>query len=173
MEDYPGNAKVEQQGEEYVISTTSTAEALLEKVQEAFHEWSLEINQQSGLAPLPRRGYELVAKVSLILAAASGTRTTEHVKWAYALVRRDIEDKIMLVNSNSHQDKMEALASAVMVHITKDHGETLGRIKNKCRRHSPEDITKILDRLVKANHAYCKEVTAKNGKKTKKYFAVK
>lgn len=57
----------------------------------------------SGLESLWLGAFELVEKVSLILSVAEGVRTPEHVRWAFILVKRDVEQKIRAVVSNDRE----------------------------------------------------------------------
>lgn len=85
----PQAARVEWYEERRAISTTPDASDALAAVQGWFFSVAAEdAKQRSGLEAIPRRAYELVAKVSTILAAHTGTRTLEHVAYAYALCQR-------------------------------------------------------------------------------------
>jgi hypothetical protein len=91
----------------------------------------------------------MVGKVSLILAAPSGVRTLEHVQWAYAMVRRDVDEKLRLVMSNdSTYGADKVLMAKIAKLISKDHGETFAVIKNRLRSYKPEDVQKALDIMV-------------------------
>lgn len=165
--------RVECIGEPVEIPTTKDAEAMLDEVEQAFYEMAERAKHENGLTAIPRRGYEQVAKVSMILAIPGGLRTPEHVRWAYKLVKQDTDEKMKLANANSSSDKQDALASAVMSHVTVDHGETIGRLRNKCRKFRPEDVDKIVEKLEEAGYLRSVDHSAGRGKKTKKYFAVK
>lgn len=165
--------RVECIGDPVEIPTTKDAEAMLDEVEQAFYEMAERAKHENGLTAIPRRGYEQVAKVSMILAIPGGLRTPEHVRWAYKLVKQDIDEKMKLANANSSSDKQDALASAVMSHVTVDHGETIGRLRNKCRKFRPEDVDKIVEKLEEAGYLRSEDHSAGRGKKTKKYFAVK
>jgi len=136
-----------------------------------FHALAEQAKNETGLTAIPRRGYEQVAKVSMLLAIPEGLRTAEHVRWAYALVKRDIDEKMNLAHSNSATDKLDALASTIMSLVTDDHGETAGRLRNRCRKYRKQDVETCLDKLVKAGHLKAKEVPAGRGKTTVKYFS--
>lgn len=165
--------RVECIGEPVEIPTTKDAEAMLDEVEQAFYEMAERAKHENGLTAIPRRGYEQVAKVSMILAIPGGLRTPEHVRWAYKLVKQDADEKMKLANANSSSDKQDALASAVMSHVTVDHGETIGRLRNKCRKFRQEDVDKIVEKLEEAGYLRSVDHSAGRGKKTKKYFAVK
>lgn len=173
----PGHSEVFERveciGDPEEIPTTAEAEAMLDEVEESFYRMAERAKHESGLTAIPRRGYEQVAKVSMILAIPGGLRTPEHVRWAYKLVQRDIDEKMKLANANSSNDKQDALASLVMSHVTVDHGETIGRLRNKCRKYRKEDVDKIVEKLEESGYLRSEEHSAGRGKKTKKYFAVK
>lgn len=164
--------RVECIGEPVEIPTTADAEALLDEVETAFYEMAEQAKHQNGLTAIPRRGYEQVAKVSMILAIPGGLRTAEHIRWAYKLVRRDIDEKMKLANANSSNDKQDALASLVMSHVTAEHGETIGRLRSKCRSYRAEDVNKIVEKLEEAGYLRSEDHPAGKGRTTKKYFAV-
>lgn len=165
--------RVERVGDVVAIPTRPNAERMLDTVEREFWEMAERAKDQTGLTAIPRRGYEQVAKISMILAIPEGLRTAEHVKWAYALVKRDIDEKIKLAHSNSAASKQDALASKIMSNVTTEHGETIGRIRNKCRSYRKEDVDECVKRLVDAGHLHCEEIKAGYGKTSEKYFAVR
>lgn len=164
--------RVERIGDTVDIPTRPDAETMLDQVEKHFHEIAEQAKDSTGLTAIPRRGYEQVAKVSMLLAIPEGLRTVEHVKWAFALVKRDIDEKMKLAHANSADDKAQALASRVMGYVTGEHGETIGRIRNKCRGYRKEDVDEVVRRLVDAGHLKEYEVSSGRGRSTKKYFAV-
>jgi hypothetical protein len=123
---------------------------------------------RSGLEALVLGSYELVAKVSLILAIGEGVRTAEHVRWAFALVKRDIEEKIALVVSNDRAKDAPAMALTARITglISGDDGETLGVIVNKCRGYRREDIEKALKTMVENGGATEESKVHPKSKKT-------
>jgi len=143
--------RLEHPSERIKISTAKDAVQALYDAQDWFMDYAEQQKERSGLEPVVRRGYELLAKVSLILAAPSGIRTLEHVQWAFALVKRDIEEKMRLVVSNdqSHGADKSLMAKITSV-IDKEHGETFGVIRNRLRRFKPDDIKKALDKMAEA-----------------------
>ena len=164
--------RVERIGEPVDIATRPDAEALLDEAEQAFYEMAEKAKNSTGLTAIPRRGYEQVAKVSMILAIPEGLRTAEHVRWAYALVKRDVEEKINLAYSNSAVDKQDALASQIMSNVSEEHGETIGRLRSKCRKYRKEDVDKTVEKLVDAGHLKEEEAPNGKGRTTVKYFAV-
>lgn len=164
--------RVERVGNLVEVETTSEAEALLDQAEHHFYYMAEEHKESTGMVAIPRRGYEQVAKLSMILAIPGGVRESIHVQWAMALVKRDVEEKINLAYSNSAGDKSQALASRVLSLITSDHGETLGRLKNKCRNYRGEDVQKVLEKMEASGYVRSEETAAGRGKKTIKYFSV-
>lgn len=134
------------------IPSTKGARDMLEKL----YPWRLERarreEEDTGLHTLWNRFYEGVAKVSLILAMPEQLRTEEHVRWAFALVKRDIEEKIRLVGSNrtgSHE-KADALGQRIMS-ILGDERMTDSVIYNRIRgKYRKEDVVSSLGKMVKA-----------------------
>lgn len=143
--------RVDFAGEQTTIPDTDEADKLLEEVYEHFWQKAEEA-KSSGLEPIPRRSYELVAKVSLILAIPSGLRTAEHVKWAFELIKRDCDAKMRLARSNDVQkdDPKEAIAIRIQSILNEsDDGETQGVIVNRCRPHKKNDVIAVLEALTK------------------------
>jgi len=163
----PLNDRVEYYGDRVKVSTTPEAAQALVRALDWFLDYAERQKELSGLEAIPRRGYELVSKVSLILAAPGGVRTIEHVRWAFALVKRDVDEKIRLVMSNdkSHGADRNLLAEVTKV-ISAEHGETAGVIKNKLRRKfSTEDVEKALQIMVAKGAATKEQKTHPKSKK--------
>jgi hypothetical protein len=142
----------------------------MDKVGEHFWELAERVKEASNLTPIPRRGYEQVAKVSMLLAIPSGVRTVEHVQWALALVKRDVDEKIKLAQSNNEDSKEDALIGRILSLMTKEHGETIGRIRNKCRAYRPEDVDKCVKRLEEASMLSSEDIKPARGRPSTKYF---
>lgn len=142
--------RVDWTGEISEIRTTDDARAALDAALDWTISYAEAQKERSGLEAVVRRGYEMIAKVSLILAAPSGVRTLEHVRWAFALVRRDVDEKLRLVvgNDTTHGADKNLMARITKV-ISSDHGETFGVIANRLRRYKREDVRKALDVMIK------------------------
>jgi len=107
--------------------------------------------------------------------APSGLRTVEHVRWAYALVKRDVEEKVRLVIGNDREKdapKM-ALVSKIENLINRDDGETFGVLANKLRKFKKEDIEKCLEELIKAGRAVLEETVHPRKRITVKRYKLK
>lgn len=140
--------RVEHRGEKTILPTTPEATARLDEVYESFHAMAEEHKGGTGLEAIPRRGYELASKVSLLLAMPSGLRTAEHVEWAYALARRDVELKTRMAYATANHDADEGLAARVMSLVTSEHGETLGVICNRLRSTPRAQVEALLEKMV-------------------------
>jgi hypothetical protein len=144
--------RVENYNDRVQIRTEQAAIDALNLIYQEFWEFAEAQKEKTGLTPIPRRGYEMVAKISLILAVPSGVRTLEHVRWAYALVKHDVDEKLRLVVSNDNTYGSDnVLMAKITKIISKDHGETLGVIRNRLRGYKPEDVEKALDTMRERN----------------------
>jgi hypothetical protein len=142
-------SRIENYGPKVAVPSTDEAVALLKRTSRALHHLAEDAMERNGLEALYLRGKELVAKVSFILAAPEGLRTVEHVRWAYALVKNDIETKARTVigNDRAKEAPEDALFSR-LVNLINHEGETFGVLINKLRTYKKEDIEKGLKRLV-------------------------
>lgn len=170
--DLAGPGRVEFYQDRIEIPTTEGAGLLLDQVNDVLEEMAYAQKSITGLEALPLRAYEQVAKVSLILSAPGGIRTEEHVRWAYALVKRDIEEKMNLVTANDRQKDapVMALRSKIMNVISGDEGETLGVLANRLRSNKRADIEKCLEEMVKAGVVTIEETKHKYNKGTVKRY---
>ena len=145
----PQNTRVEKKGDFQEIKTEQDAIDRLDEVLEYFLN-EAEKAKEISLEPIPRRGYELVLKVSLILAFGEGVRTLEHVEWANAFVVNDMREKMNLVASNMAEEENrggEALARKLVNYLTKKDGETTAVICNRLRLKRSSDVKKTLETL--------------------------
>lgn len=143
--------RIEHYGEKLNIPTNADARVMLKQVMRLFHELAEEHKDRTGLEALALRAKEAVAKVSFILAVPEGIRTTEHVRWAYALIKRDVEEKTRLVIGNDRRkdSPAQALAARIMNLVSGDNGETLGVLVNRIKNVKKDDIEKCLEILIK------------------------
>ena len=161
------NARVEYYDEQHKIETRPDAALMLDQVYQSFWDMSENAQSDSGLEAIPRRGYELVGKVSTILAIPDGVRTVEHVRWAYALVLNDINSKIRLAYANMKEKEApgDSIAIKIQSLLTScDEPQTAGVIANRCRPHKKDQVLKILEALVDAGN-----VTKTKGKRGFRY----
>ena len=150
--------RIENYGSKVSVPSTDDAVALLERASEALHNLAEDASERNGLEALYLRGKELVAKISFILAAPEGLRTVEHVRWAYAMVKNDIETKARMVIGNDRQKEApeDALLSR-LVNLIDHEGETFGVLVNKLRNYKKEDIEKGLKKLADKGYLVVEE----------------
>jgi len=160
--DMEGSGRVEHYGDLNVIPTDTRAADMMDGVLDWFEDQAVDHKARTGLEALYLGAYELVSKVSLILAVPEGRRTVEHVRWAFALVRRDIDDKARLVTSNDRvKDAPKLALRSKIANVIDGDGETLGVIANRLRKYKREDIKKELDAMVSEGLAFREEFKAK------------
>lgn len=147
------------------IHTEQSASDMLDEIVDWFENQAEDHKSMTGLESLYLRAYELVAKVSFVLAAPHGVRTVEHVRWAFALVKKDIDSKMHLVMSNNgdHGKQAMALQSAI-AHAVGDEGLTIGVLRNRLsRKWKKEDIDAAVERLITAGHIRKEQVAYGRG----------
>jgi hypothetical protein len=154
------------------IPTDNQAKALLDGVYEYFWEMAEKEKGRTGLEAICRRGYEICAKVSFILAIPSGVRTAHDVRWAFALAKRDIETKIKLAyaNMSAQASPADALAVKIQKMLSKDHGETRAVVINRCRPVVKSDVEKMIATLIAAGYIV-ERADEDSQKKTLKLFS--
>lgn len=140
--------RIEYYGDKVKIQTDSEAKAMLASCLDWCIDHAESHKERTGLEAVVRRGYEIMAKVSLILSAPGGVRTAEHVRWAFALVRRDIEEKTRLAYANISEKSAPGLSlqARIMSRIDQNHGETVAVLANRLRRPK-SDVQKAIDDL--------------------------
>ena len=162
--------RVEYYGPRRKIPTSQDAHDMLDAALDWFEDQAIEHKGKTGLEALYLGAYELVSKVSLILAVDGGLRTTEHVRWAFALVRRDVEEKSRLVTANDRQKDAPKLAlSAKIANVIGEDGETIGVIYNRLRKFKRADVDAALAKMVEGGVALEERRKSKNGKETTLY----
>lgn len=145
------HARVEYDGPRVKIPSTQGAIDMLCAVGDWFEDYADDQKGESGLEALALGAYELVSKVSLILAVPEGLRTEEHVRWAFALIKRDIDEKTRLVFANDRQKEapVAALKARVLNVLSFDEPESLATIHNRLRTVRKEDVKTCLNELEK------------------------
>ena len=165
--------RIEFNGDKTPIRTNGDACELLETIQDELYERAALAMETNGLEAIVRRAFELVLKVSMVLAIGDGfERKVNHVRWAYALVKKDLENKINLTSANmAEQEKniSEEILAKVTHKLDQNTNITYGAIKNKLRSISPEHIQAALNYLVVNNLAVEEEPKNKTGSQSKKY----
>lgn len=176
----PDTHRIEYYGERYVVPSTAEAAALLNDLRNWQHAYAEYHRETTGFTPLIRRFFEAVAKISLILAAPERLRTVNHVQWAAAYVKRDLDRKIrhvmasMAKESKDGEVVRDGLSARIYNICQGDNGETLGVILKKCKRKdvTPEQIVAILDAMASAGQLSVEIEKSRNGSETKRYYSV-
>lgn len=147
------DTRISYYGERTPVDTTDEASNLLTEVAEYFWTMGEQYKAENGLEALCRRGYEMVAKISFILAIPGGVREYEHVRWAFKFVLRDIEHKASLASMNiddemsTEEGAGKILAKKIMLAVS-ENGETISTIDRRVgKKFSREDTQKMLDHL--------------------------
>lgn len=155
------------------ILTDSDAVSLLDEIQDELHEKAEHAMETNGLEAIARRAFELVLKVSMILAMGDGgIRTIEHVRWSYALIKQDLNNKTNLTSANMAEHEKNAsteVLTKVRHHLDKNNSITLGSIANKLRKLDKENIEKALNFLVSTGEAEEVHPTNNKGRQAIKY----
>lgn len=149
--DVMSSARVENYQARTSISSDDEAVAMLDRVYSYFHEQGEIFKDTNALEAITRRAYELVSKISAVLAAPSGIRTAEHVRWAFAYINKDVElKKSLAVVNDDDTEGQDQLLNAITGRLTSDHGESIGTLDNRLRRFKRPDIEKALAILEKS-----------------------
>ncbi len=166
--------RIEHSGPLAVIPTDEKAAArLLDGVESYFYELGTSLLGQPSLVPVVRRAFELVAKISLILAAPHGLRTVEHVEWAFALVDRDVKKKLMLIRSNDEIRVNDALGATILGCMDSEEPVSHGVVMDRCRKKKFEEkvILSVIDKMIDENLIVRNVSKHKgNGRKITKYL---
>lgn len=119
--DMQKSGRVEYLGAARRIKTEPPAITLLNELMDWQWRFAEYHKVTTGYEALARRAYEFISKVSATLAVADGgIRTIEHVKWATAFVKWDIDEKIRLIkyvdaeNSTSVDTVSQGLQSRIL-----------------------------------------------------------
>lgn len=149
--------RIEYYGERIKIPTEPKAVEALNKLMEwqwAYAEWHKE---HTGFEALVRRSVEQISKLSHILSMASRLRTVEHVAWAAAFVKRDIDEKIRLIqfaqSKEAHEpsDLVDGLAARILS-ICADDGAYQSAVLQRVKRKgvTREQVATVIEKLVAA-----------------------
>lgn len=134
--------RVEYTGARRDVLTEPDADKALDDISLWLIDYADYMGEKTGEASVAmiRRAYELVAKISFILAIPSGARTLEHVRWAFAFVKDEIDFKVQLVfaNDNAKAKPEDALAARLLNLIDVKNGLTTAMLSNKLKVPEPE-----------------------------------
>jgi hypothetical protein len=153
----PRRARIEHDGDMTSVKTDPDAVAMLEQVSEWLLKYADEMGEHTGEASVAmiRRAYEMIAKISFILAIPEGRRSAEHVRWAFAYVRAEIDAKVALVfaNDNARDRPEESIAARLLSFIDPEKGATLSVLANRIRQ-KPEAVAAILAKMQASKMVY-------------------
>jgi hypothetical protein len=145
--------RVEYAGDRQIVTTDDDASAMLLQVSDWLHRYADDMGENTGEASIAmiRRSYELIAKISFILAIPTHRRTAEHVRWAFAYVRAELDAKIALVfaNDNSKDRPEESIAARVIGYLDADKGTSTKVLANRIRM-KPDDLGPIMEKMERA-----------------------
>lgn len=129
--------RVEYTGARRDVHTDEDADAALDAIADWLIEYAEHMGETMGEAAVAmiRRAYELIAKSSFVLAIPEGRRTLEHVRWAFAFVKDEIDFKTQLVfaNDNAKAKPEDALAARLLNLVDAENGLTSAMLANKLR----------------------------------------
>lgn len=167
------SVRVEKIGNDIKVVTTDDAKEALYAIQEYFHELAEQQKESTGLVAIPRRGFELVLRVSLIMAVGTGVRTLQDVLYAFKLIKEDILFKIEIANSNREttdkEERGSVLISSILSKLNTDEWVTLGQLKDKIRKFDKSQIDEAVEHLIKNKKIEkFEELNPKNRKTTTK-----
>ena len=151
--DTAGANRIEFYGERRKIKSTTDARELLDKLRMWEWEYAEHHRETSGFTALIRRSFELISKISTILAAPEGVRTREHVEWAAMYVKRDLDRKIRHIQAAMAKESKDVdtiqtgIEGRIINLCDKESGEVQSVIVNKCKRKgiSKDDILALID----------------------------
>ena len=161
--DLDEKGSIEYRGKRRVVVTDDDASALLDKILIWLLDYAEDADATTGEASVAmiRRSFEMVAKVSFILAIHTGTRTVDDVRWAFAYVKAELDGKVALVfaNDNARDKPQEAMAARIIAKLDPEKGVSSKVLANRLKV-SIADIDGIMSKLLAAG-----EVAQKTGKR--------
>jgi len=167
--------RVEHQGARRDVTTTPEASDALGAIIDWLIDYAEHMGEKTGEASVAmiRRAYELIAKVSFILAIPDGTRTLDHVRWAFAFVKDEMDFKVQLVfaNDNAKSRPGDAVSARLLNYIDEDTGMTTAMLSNKMRL-PVSDIEATCKAMTDAGQIRLGEGRKYRGRPVMKWFRV-
>mgnify|MGYP003667727306 FL=1 len=168
------DVRVEFTGKMTLVKTKPETVEMLKLIQRQLHDTAELALDKNGLEAIIRRSFELILKVSLILAMGDGLiRTSQHVEWAHSMVLNDMNNKLTLTAGNraADEDKLgEEIENKVLQKLDKETGITIGTLANKMRKIDKDNIQKCLDFLVGTKKARFERIAPKRGPEKVNYY---
>lgn len=148
--------RVEYEGARRNVHTDDDASEALSVISEwliGYADYMGESHGEASVAMI-RRAYELIAKISFIIAIPEGRRTLEHVIWALAYIKDEIDFKVSLVfaNDNAKTAPEAALKARLLNYIDKDNGASVSVLSNRAKIDTPT-IEVMMTQLEAEGHA--------------------
>lgn len=165
--DMAAPVRVENYSEPFAVPTDDEGRAALQRIALWLEDKAEEHKSLTGYEALWLGAYEIVSKVSLILAIPERLRTVEHVAWAFAIVKRDIEEKIQLVIGTDSEKSApkKSLQARLLNIVSGEDGEKEGVIINRLqRKFRREDILAELSAMTTKGLLTCIEQEHKTNK---------
>lgn len=129
--------RVEYSGARREIPTTDEASKALEDIATWVLDYADFMGEKMGESAVAmiRRCIEMIGKISFILALPDGERNLEHVRWATAFVKDEIDYKCALVfaNDNAKEKPEDALRARLLGYIDPENGMTSAMLSNKLK----------------------------------------
>lgn len=172
------DARIEYTGKKFQVPTTEEGRAMMASLRQWQFNYANLHRETTGFTPVIRRFWEMVGKVSLILAAPERMRTAEHIIWAAAFVKADIDRKIAYVEyarskTSENSDEVVAGVKAIILQACQaEGGEVLSVVLRKATRRkgvSKDDVLGLIHQLVDNGTLVETEFVAGNRKVTKRY----
>lgn len=142
--------RVEFIGDRAQVTTDDVAAGMLKEVNRWLHRYADDMGEKTGEASVAmiRRSYEMVAKISFILAIPTRRRTPDHIRWAFAYVRQELDAKIALVfaNDNGKHRPEESMAARLHSFMDPDKGSTVAVLANRARI-TQDQVTALLAKM--------------------------
>lgn len=129
------------------VLTDQDASDLLDAILLWLIDYGSDAAEETGEASVAmvRRSFEMVAKISFIMGMADGARTVDHVRWAFAYCKAELDAKVGLVfaNDNAKARPDEAIAARIMGRLDPEKGKSAAVIANQVKT----DKAKVLQIL--------------------------
>jgi len=180
-QEYGGEVGLEFFGDPVQIGSTPEAAEYLKEV----HYW-LEHKKHDlaidSMASIYLRAFEMVIKIATVLAAETCEVSLDMAKWAFALVKKDINHKagLMIVAEGNDQDsttddKIQSLYAKIIELCNCDGGRPPSTIYQRCKKYARGDIDQAIQKLINLDRLQEISTPAKGarGRASKRYVTTK
>jgi len=157
--------RVERIGDKKKIITDSEADHALNECYEYFWLQGESHKSRTGLEGITRRGWEMVSKISLILAMADGgVRTLDHVVYGFALAKSDVALKIEYAYS-ANEEAQDAITVRLLSRLSFDEPLTRGQV-NRVLKSNTAATQELIDSLKSKGYIKVEDSKNENGRPT-------